>query len=113
VFMNHHQTYLNRLQKLKINVKTKKRGIHKGLRRSGKFGSSLEFSDFRQYQPGDDVRQIDWNVYGRTQKYYIKRYLDEQDISVAIYFDVSSSMRFIPSKWEMAKTLAASLGYVV
>lgn len=111
--MNNQQAFLGRLQKLKVNVKTKKRGIHKGIRRSSKFGSSLEFSDFRAYQPGDDVRQIDWNVYGRTQKHYIKRFLDEQDLSIAIYLDVSSSMRQIPSKWEFAKELAASLSYVV
>lgn len=111
--MNNQQAFLGRLQKLKVNVKTKKRGIHKGNRRSSKFGSSLEFSDFRAYQPGDDVRQIDWNVYGRTQKHYIKRFLDEQDLSIAIYLDVSSSMREIPSKWEFAKKLAASLSYVV
>lgn len=111
--MNNQQAFLGRLQKLKVNVKTKKRGIHKGIRRSSKFGSSLEFSDFRAYQPGDDVRQIDWNVYGRTQKHYIKRFLDEQDLSIAIYLDVSSSMRQIPSKWEFAKELAASLSYVI
>lgn len=111
--MNNQEAFLGRLQKLKVNVKTKKRGIHKGNRRSSKFGSSLEFSDFRAYQLGDDVRQIDWNVYGRTQKHYIKRFLDEQDLSIAIYLDVSSSMRQIPSKWEFAKKLAASLSYVV
>lgn len=105
--------FLERLQKKRLLVKTRKRGTHKGSRRSSAFGSSLEFSDFRAYQPGDDVRQIDWNVFGRTQKHYIKRFLDEQELSVTIYLDMTSSMRTIPGKWEQARKLAASLSYVV
>ncbi|MGM0789019.1 MAG: DUF58 domain-containing protein [Bacillota bacterium] len=103
---------LSRLQKKRLRVKTKKRGAHKGTRQSSSFGSSLEFSDFRLYQPGDDVRQIDWNVYGRTQKHYIKRFLDEQEISAAVYLDTSSSMQSIDQKWKLAKELAASLCYI-
>lgn len=105
--------FLERLQKKRLLVKTRRRGMHKGSRRSSAFGSSLEFSDFRAYQPGDDVRQIDWNVYGRTQKHYIKRFLDEQELSVAIYLDMTSSMRVLPGKWEQARKLAASLSFVV
>ncbi len=104
---------LGRLQKMRLLVKTRKRGIHKGSRQSSHFGSSLEFSDFRVYQPGDDVRQIDWNVFGRTQKHYIKRFLDEQELSIAIYLDATSSMRQIKSKWEFAKQLAGLLSFVV
>jgi uncharacterized protein (DUF58 family) len=104
---------LSRLQKMRLLVKTRKRGAHKGSRQSSHFGSSLEFSDFRVYQPGDDVRQIDWNVYGRTQKHYIKRFLDEQELSIAIYLDSTSSMREIKSKWAYAKELAGLLSYVV
>lgn len=105
--------YLGRLRKKRLSVKTRKRGSHKGTRQSNAFGSSMEFSDFRAYQPGDDVRQIDWNVYGRTQKHYIKRFLDEQELSIAIYLDASSSMRALPNKWDLAKQLAASLSFIV
>jgi uncharacterized protein (DUF58 family) len=111
--MRQQHVILGRLQKMRLLVKTRKRGIHKGSRQSSFFGSSLEFSDFRVYQPGDDVRQIDWNVYGRTQKHYIKRFLDEKELSIAIYLDATSSMRQITSKWQFAKQLAASLSYVV
>ncbi|MFC4319857.1 DUF58 domain-containing protein [Litchfieldia salsa] len=111
--MSQTQAMLGRLQKMRLLVKTRKRGHHKGTRLSSHFGSSLEFSDFRVYHPGDDVRQIDWNVYGRTQKHYIKRFLDEQELSIAVYLDVTSSMRVISSKWEFAKRLAALLSYVV
>jgi uncharacterized protein (DUF58 family) len=107
------QALLKRLQKMRLLVKTRKRGIHKGSRQSSHYGSSLEFSDFRVYQPGDDVRQIDWNVYGRTQNHYIKRFLDEQELSIAIYLDSTSSMRQIKTKWKFAKELAALLSYVV
>ncbi|MBS4172335.1 DUF58 domain-containing protein [Bacillus sp. FJAT-49736] len=93
-------------------VRTRKRGMHKGVRKSPKFGSSLEFSDFRTYQPGDDLRQIDWNIYGRTKKHYIKRFLDEQEIKTAVYLDSTSSVTAIESKWERAKQLAAALSYI-
>ncbi|UAC49382.1 DUF58 domain-containing protein [Bacillus aquiflavi] len=103
---------LGRLQKRKLQVKKKKWGIHKGTRRAAAFGASLDFSDFRLYQPGDDVRHIDWNIYGRTKKHYIKRFLDEQELSVAIYLDATSSMRVIDTKWERAKQIAAAFSYI-
>lgn len=104
--------WLNRLSNCKLLVKGKKRGIHKGTRTSKSFGASFDFSDFRTYQPGDDIRQIDWNVYGRTEKLYIKRFLDEQELSVAVYLDSSISMQVIESKWKLAKALAASFSYI-
>lgn len=105
--------FLNKLQQKRLLVKTRKRSMHKGLSQSNAFGSSIEFSDFRVYQPGDDVRQIDWNVYGRTGKHYIKRFLDEQEISIAVYLDMSPSMRTYPQKWETARMLAATLSYMI
>ncbi|WP_141431206.1 DUF58 domain-containing protein [Bacillus sp. 03113] len=110
--MNQPHYLLSKLQKKRLIVKKKQTGLHKGLRKSTSFGSSLEFSDFRVYQPGDDVRQIDWNVFGRTQKHYIKRFLDEQEIFVSIFLDATSSMRAIQSKWMMAKQLAAALSFI-
>ncbi|WP_421378228.1 DUF58 domain-containing protein [Bacillus salacetis] len=87
-------------------------GMHKGERRSSKQGTSLEFSDFRAYTPGDDPRLIDWNAFARTQKHYIKRYLDEQELFVTICLDGSKSMMIPQGKWEMAKSIAACLGYM-
>ncbi|RDU38549.1 DUF58 domain-containing protein [Neobacillus piezotolerans] len=104
---------LARLQRKRLSVKTRRRAAHKGGRRSGRPGQSLEFSDFRAYQPGDDIRLIDWNLYGRTGKHYIKRFLDEQEIHVAIFLDASPSMRTIDTKWRMAKEIAAALSYIV
>ncbi|MFJ7825124.1 DUF58 domain-containing protein [Psychrobacillus sp. NPDC096623] len=101
-----------KLTRLSITTKSKLRGQHKGSHRSQRFGASLDFSDFREYSPGDDVRQIDWNVFARTDKYFIKRFLDEQEMRVHILLDTTKSMSD-PVKWTFAKQLAASLGILV
>lgn len=91
---------------------SKIRGQYKGSHRSQRFGSSLEFSDFREYHAGDDVRQLDWNVYARTEKYYIKRFLDEQEMRVHILLDTSKSMSQ-EVKWMVSKQLTVALGNMV
>ncbi|HSO57840.1 MAG TPA: DUF58 domain-containing protein [Paenisporosarcina sp.] len=101
-----------KIGRLQIATKSKLRGQHKGSHRSMRFGSSLDFSDFREYHPGDDVRQIDWNVFGRTDKYFIKRFLDEQEMRVHILLDSSKSMQE-DKKWRLAKQLTISLGQLV
>lgn len=105
-------TLMYRLGQHRIQSKKIKRSVHKGGRRSLRQGTSLEFSDYRFYQPGDDLRQIDWNVYARTNKHYIKRFLDEQELVVTIYLDCSKSMSIILEKWKTAKGLAAALGFM-
>lgn len=104
--------WAGKLSRLSITIKSKLRGQHKGSHRSQRFGASLDFSDFREYAPGDDVRQIDWNVYARTDKYFIKRFLDEQEMRVHILLDTTKSMGD-PIKWTFAKQLAVSLGILV
>ncbi|MER2262290.1 MAG: DUF58 domain-containing protein [Psychrobacillus sp.] len=104
--------WTGKLSRLSIATKSKLRGQHKGSHRSQRFGASLDFSDFREYTPGDDVRQIDWNVYARTDKYFIKRFLDEQEMRVHILLDSSKSMGE-KVKWDFARQLAASLGILV
>ena len=101
-----------KIGRLQIATKSKLRGQHKGSHRSMRFGSSLDFSDFREYHPGDDVRQIDWNVFGRTDKYFIKRFLDEQEMRVHILLDSSKSMKE-DKKWLLARQLTISLGQLV
>lgn len=101
-----------KIGRLQIATKSKLRGHHKGSHRSMRFGSSLDFSDFREYHPGDDVRQIDWNVFARTDKYFIKRFLDEQEMRVHILLDSTKSMQD-EKKWLLAKQLTISLGQLV
>jgi len=105
-------TLMYRLSRHRWQSRKMKRGLHKGGRRSNKQGTSQEFSDYRFYQPGDDLRQIDWNVYARTNKHYIKRFLDEQELIMTIYLDCSNSMTIVPEKWNIARGLAASIGYM-
>jgi len=101
-----------KIGRLQIATKSRLRGHHKGSHRSMRFGSSLDFSDFREYHPGDDVRQIDWNVFARTDKYFIKRFLDEQEMRVHILLDSTKSM-LEEKKWLLARQLTISLGQLV
>ncbi|TAA72145.1 DUF58 domain-containing protein [Planococcus salinarum] len=109
-FLQLPEGWISRLGRYSIGTQSKIRGHHKGSSRSRRFGSSMDFSDFREYHPGDDVRHIDWNVYARTEKVYIKRFLDEQEMRIHIMIDGSKSMQ---SKWLFTKQLAFSLGTIV
>lgn len=107
---------LPRLERLRVAAGGSMRGTLAGKRRSVSLGGSLEFADYRPYAPGDDIRRIDWNVYGRTGKAYMRQYWDEQELHVHLYVDASRSM--LPygergaSKLRYAMQLAASVGYI-
>lgn len=101
-----------KISRLSIATSSKLRGHHKGSHRSQRFGTSLDFSDFREYHLGDDVRQVDWNVFARTEKYFIKRFLDEQEMRVHILLDSSLSMGE-EKKWLFARQVVASIGLMV
>ncbi|MBQ7775316.1 MAG: DUF58 domain-containing protein [Lachnospiraceae bacterium] len=84
-----------------------------GNRKSVQKGSSTEFSDFREYMPGDDIRRIDWNAYGRLDRLYIKEYMEEKEAVVSILIDTSASMDYgAKKKSELACMLAGALGYL-
>lgn len=100
-----------RLGNLSIVSRSRRLGHHKGTHRSTKTGSSLDFSDFREYHPGDDLRHIDWNVYARTEKPFIKQFLDEQEMRVHILLDPTKSMG-VDGKWELARQLAIALSHI-
>lgn len=104
--------WISKISRLSIATPSKLRGQHKGSHRSQRFGASLDFSDFREYTLGDDVRQVDWNVYARTEKYFIKRFLDEQEMRVHILLDATRSMGQ-QKKWIFARQIAAALGLMV
>jgi uncharacterized protein (DUF58 family) len=89
------------------------RGRMKGERRSRRKGQSVEFADFRNYVPGDDVRFIDWNTYARLDRLFLKLFLEEEDLHFYALIDASSSMDFgNPTKLSYAKQLAAALGFI-
>lgn len=102
------------LDRLSLVVNRDVRGQLHGERRSVKHGSSVEFADYRDYSPGDDVRYVDWNVYARVEKLLIKLFKEEEDLEVHFLVDNSNSMRFgNPSKLVFARRLAAALAYIV
>jgi uncharacterized protein (DUF58 family) len=89
------------------------RGRMKGERRSPRKGQSVEFADFRNYVPGDDLRFLDWNLYARLDKLFLKMFLEEEDLHFYALIDTSRSMDFgEPTKLLYAKQLAAALGFV-
>jgi len=104
--------WVSKISRFSIATSSKIRGHHKGSHRSQRFGSSLDFSDFREYTLGDDVRQVDWNVFARTEKYFIKRFLDEQEMRVHILLDSSRSMGE-EKKWLFARQITAAIGLMV
>ena len=88
-------------------------GKLQGERRSKKRGVSVEFADYRHYVHGDDLRFVDWNVYARLDKLFLKLFLEEEDLSLIIAIDVSASMHWgNPSKFVFAQQLAMALGYI-
>jgi uncharacterized protein (DUF58 family) len=87
-------------------------GKLQGERRSKARGRSVEFEDFRQYVPGDDLRHIDWNVFARLDRFFIKIFQEEQDLAVHLVLDASASMDAgNPNKLLIAQRIAAALGY--
>jgi uncharacterized protein (DUF58 family) len=90
-------------------------GFVAGLHRSPDFGFSQEFAEYRAYNPGDDLRHVDWNVFARTERMYLKRYRGETNCQVTILLDASRSMKFGShriDKLEYTRFLAASLAYM-
>src|SRR6266581_6375892 len=106
--------FLARLEHLRIKTRREYAGLGKGSHLSPRRGSSLEFNDFRQYSPGDDFRYIDWGLYGRTDKLYIKLFQEEEDLLTYVFLDASASMAFPASdrKFESAILTALSVAYV-
>jgi uncharacterized protein (DUF58 family) len=99
----------------RLDVVSKKifAGKIRGERRSRRRGQSVEFADFRNYSHGDDLRFIDWNIYARLDRLFLKMFLEEEDMSVVIAVDASASMDFgTPNKMQYARRLAMALGYI-
>jgi len=106
--------FLARLEELRIKTRRQYAGMGKGAHLSPKRGSSLEFNDYRHYALGDDYRYIDWGLYGRTDKYYIKLFKEEEDLLTYVFLDASASMAYPASdrKFAHAVVTALALAYV-
>ncbi len=104
---------LAQLERLELVSRKIFRGRLKGERKSRRKGQSVEFADFRNYVPGDDIRFIDWNLYARLDRLFLKLYLEEEDLHFHALIDTSTSMDFgEPTKLQYAKQLAAALGFI-
>lgn len=104
---------LAQLERMELVSRKIFRGRMKGERRSKRKGQSVEFADFRNYVPGDDLRFIDWNMYARLDKLFLKLFLEEEDLHFYAAIDPSLSMKFgTPTKFRYACQLAGALGYI-
>ncbi|SRR6266545_4126769 len=106
---------LARVGNLDLVARTVVDGVINGLHRTPFFGASVDFAEHRGYVPGDDIRRVDWKVFARTDRYYIKEFEADSNANFSVILDVSKSMAFGAkiSKLDYAKTLAACLTYLV
>ncbi len=104
---------LRRLEQFQLLAARRSKSTAKGERRSKARGQSVEFADYRSYVAGDDFRHLDWNLYGRLDKLFLKLYEEERELPVRIFLDASESMTFgTPPKFDFARRVAAAIGYV-
>jgi uncharacterized protein (DUF58 family) len=114
--------FLSKLEQLYLLSRKLFRGQHRAERKSKQLGSSLEFADYRNYTGGDDLRTVDWNIYGRLDRLVVKLFEQEQDLHIDFLIDASASMRWTgqdatktaqtTSKFDSARRIAASLAYI-
>lgn len=105
--------FLRKLERLALVARRVRAGHAKGERKSTRKGSSVEFADYRDYVQGDDLRHVDWNLFGRLDALYLKLFQEQEDLTLHLLVDVSASMAFgAPSKIDFACKTAAALGYI-
>lgn len=108
-------TVLARIGNLELVARSVVDGVINGLHKSPAYGTSVDFAEHRGYVPGDDIRRVDWRVFARTDKYYVKEFEADSNMNFVALLDVSASMAYGPriTKLDYAKTLAACLTYLV
>jgi uncharacterized protein (DUF58 family) len=107
------EAFLRKLDRLSILSRRAMAGQIQGERRSPKRGQSVEFADYRPYAPGDDFRRIDWNAYARLERFFIKLFVEDEDLLVHLLVDASRSMDWgEPNKLHYAVRVAGALGYL-
>jgi uncharacterized protein (DUF58 family) len=106
---------LARIGNLELVARSVVDGVINGLHRSPYFGASVDFAEHRGYVPGDDIRRVDWRVFARTDRYFVKEFEADSNANFSVLLDVSKSMAFgtTITKLDYAKTLAACLTYLV
>ena len=111
-----HPEAIKRIARLDVRARYVVEGFLSGVHRSPYFGQSVEFLQHREYAQGDDLRRIDWKVWAKQDRYYVKQYEEETNLRCTLLVDVSGSMRYgsgAMSKYEYASTVAVSLAYLL
>ncbi|MDE7463769.1 MAG: DUF58 domain-containing protein [Clostridiales bacterium] len=105
--------FLNRLERAALYVRKDMQGFFGGNHQTRFYGSTVEFADFREYMLGDDIRRIDWNLYSRFERYFLRLFVDERQMHIQTFLDCSASMRAVDSgKALYAMRAAAAIGYL-
>ena len=105
--------FLRKLESLALTIRRTTAGRSHGMRRSRRVGAGLEFADHRDYVPGDDLRYLDWNLYGRLERRALRLYEEDEDLSIEVLVDASASMAMgRPPKVDLACQIGAALAYV-
>ena len=105
--------FFSRLEALTLELRANLGGFFGGKHLVRTYGQTVEFADYREYQLGDDIRRIDWNLYSRFEKFFLKLFTDERQMHTQIFLDCSASMgKNTPEKAEYAIAIAAALGYL-
>jgi len=105
--------FLRKLERLEVLANKIFRGLIRGEHATPRRGRGIEFADFRRYRPGDDLRYIDWNIFARLDRLFLKLYTSEEDLTLHVLLDASASMDFgDPRKFDYARKLAAALAYI-
>ncbi|MBR2421091.1 MAG: DUF58 domain-containing protein [Oscillospiraceae bacterium] len=105
--------FFSRLETLALELRPDLAGFFGGKHLVRTYGQTVEFADYREYQLGDDIRRIDWNLYSRFEKYFLKLFTDERQMHTQVFIDCSASMgKDNPEKSEYAIAIAAALGYL-
>lgn len=111
-----HPEVIKRIARLDLRARHVVEGFLSGMHRSPYFGQSVEFLQHRPYAPGDDLRYVDWKVWAKQDRYYVKQFEEDTNLRLTLLVDVSASMRYgagAMNKFEYASTLAVSLAYLV
>ena len=108
-----NDAFFSRLETLALNLRANLAGFFGGKHLVKTYGQTVEFADYREYMLGDDIRRIDWNLYSRFEKYFLKLFTDERQMHTQIFLDCSASMSKVdPEKAAYALGTAAALGYL-
>lgn len=109
-------SFLTQLDRYAIPLSRRVTAVHTGSHQSIRTGAGIDIIDHRKYNQGDSLKRIDWNLYARTEKLYIRRFEEDKNLNMVILLDASSSMIFpdnTPNKFEYAATVAAGVSYIV